>query len=455
MSLTKATYSMIDGPVGNVKDFGAVGDDVTDDTVAIQAAVDEICAAGGILLFPPGSYKISASITFPNASYRVVGSGPSATAISEILGSGQIPLFDFTGVNGPSTFVEAMGFFGPAPGSYGGTAISLAASNGLCIQDCWFAGVATGVGKSNTASFIRVMNCTFEYCFIGINFDSAIECIVDNSTFYKCVNDYVISNACRTSVFTNSTHIETTTKCVTLDGVTDAIIENITCWQDTTSHTPVIIEMTNACERNIIRNVNSYNYGSKLISLIANKNNVNNLFDGLVFTVSGSPPAGTGANAIEVGQTNENNTFSNFQFDGIAIGIVDAAGKNKFRNGSITNSTTAGIRVQSITSLPPYDSEFSGIYLANNASDWNTLGTVSTVWLSDIDGTLSGLTPTRYGTFGAGTSGRLFYGTAIPVTLPYLLGDRVLNINPVVGQPKAWTCTVAGTPGTWVSEGNL
>lgn len=35
------------------------------------------------------------------------------------------------------------------------------------------------------------------------------------------------------------------------------------------------------------------------------------------------------------------------------------------------------------------------------------------------------------------------------------VGDRIYNSTPVVGQPKSWVCTVAGTPGTWVSEGNL
>lgn len=34
-------------------------------------------------------------------------------------------------------------------------------------------------------------------------------------------------------------------------------------------------------------------------------------------------------------------------------------------------------------------------------------------------------------------------------------GDRAVNSNASVGSPKAWVCTVAGTPGTWVSEGNL
>lgn len=34
-------------------------------------------------------------------------------------------------------------------------------------------------------------------------------------------------------------------------------------------------------------------------------------------------------------------------------------------------------------------------------------------------------------------------------------GDRVIQSVPVVGNPKGWRCTVAGNPGTWVSEGNL
>lgn len=44
---------------------------------------------------------------------------------------------------------------------------------------------------------------------------------------------------------------------------------------------------------------------------------------------------------------------------------------------------------------------------------------------------------------------------AIPVVGTWKVGDRVFNSVPSVGNPKSWVCTVAGTPGTWVSEGNL
>jgi len=37
----------------------------------------------------------------------------------------------------------------------------------------------------------------------------------------------------------------------------------------------------------------------------------------------------------------------------------------------------------------------------------------------------------------------------------WAVGDRCFKTNPAVSSPKGWICTVAGTPGTWVSEGNL
>jgi len=40
MSLTKVTYSMIADNVVNAKDFGAVGNNVADDTAALQAALN-------------------------------------------------------------------------------------------------------------------------------------------------------------------------------------------------------------------------------------------------------------------------------------------------------------------------------------------------------------------------------------------------------------------------------
>ena len=47
----------------SVKDFGALGDGVTDDTAAIQAAVTAIGTTGRTLIFPIGDYLCTTALT--------------------------------------------------------------------------------------------------------------------------------------------------------------------------------------------------------------------------------------------------------------------------------------------------------------------------------------------------------------------------------------------------------
>jgi hypothetical protein len=68
----------------SVKDFGAVGDGVADDTAAIQAAINSI--TGGTVYFPTGVYKFS-NLTITKA-IQLVGAGWGSTS-SDIFGSAQ------------------------------------------------------------------------------------------------------------------------------------------------------------------------------------------------------------------------------------------------------------------------------------------------------------------------------------------------------------------------------
>src|SRR6516162_9608562 len=63
-------------PMNNVKDFGAAGDGVTDDTNAIQSAANNGAATGKGVFFPPGTYLHYSSLTFNGI--QVNGSGPSS-----------------------------------------------------------------------------------------------------------------------------------------------------------------------------------------------------------------------------------------------------------------------------------------------------------------------------------------------------------------------------------------
>jgi len=68
----------------SVKDFGAVGDGVATDTTAIQNAANEVGAlGGGILYFPPGTYKTDQAITFTSINgLTVLGAGFGSTNVS-------------------------------------------------------------------------------------------------------------------------------------------------------------------------------------------------------------------------------------------------------------------------------------------------------------------------------------------------------------------------------------
>jgi len=83
MALTKVTYSMIEGASVNVLDYGATGDGITDDTAAIQAAIDYVASLenGGSVVIPyTDAYysvarldaKTNVTVVVPNRATRIV-----------------------------------------------------------------------------------------------------------------------------------------------------------------------------------------------------------------------------------------------------------------------------------------------------------------------------------------------------------------------------------------------
>lgn len=80
----------------SVKDFGAVGDGVTDDTTAIQSAINSVnLAGGGIILFQAGTYLISATVLLKN-NCTLQGSGIKTTTI-KLANNSNVNIFEASG----------------------------------------------------------------------------------------------------------------------------------------------------------------------------------------------------------------------------------------------------------------------------------------------------------------------------------------------------------------------
>lgn len=73
------------GQVFNVKAYGVKGNPSTDDSAAIQAAINAAGVNGGIVYFPPGTYFINAGLTISSPNVMLQGAGANTSVI--IVGS--------------------------------------------------------------------------------------------------------------------------------------------------------------------------------------------------------------------------------------------------------------------------------------------------------------------------------------------------------------------------------
>lgn len=126
----------------NVKDFGAVGNGVADDTAAIQAAITA-AGSGGTIIIPTGTYNVSATLN-ALSNQQILGAGPNATFIQRTGNYGNTLYFSSAGAAKISGI-----WFNLNPGyTSGSTTIANKATFGAHLQlnsgqfavveNCWF-----------------------------------------------------------------------------------------------------------------------------------------------------------------------------------------------------------------------------------------------------------------------------------------------------------------------------
>jgi len=190
MSLTKVTYSMIADNVVNAKDFGAVGNNVADDTAALQAALN--AAQGNTLFIPAGSYKVTSALTVPK-NIKIVGStmrgqGPT-TAGTSLNAFFAGPVLSITSVSPAfsDTLIQNINVIGNRPvygagngieitnrfntmmermtvAGFGTNQINIGAGSYGCILRDIYAAETYAVGTSNANYYLASEYCTLDSC---------------------------------------------------------------------------------------------------------------------------------------------------------------------------------------------------------------------------------------------------------------------------------------------------
>ena len=188
---TRTLQQRLDDTV-SVKAFGALGDNSTDDTAAIQRALDQLYSntdendtrARRTLLFPAGVYLITSALTIPPYAH-LVGEGPDKTIISN------------SGANPVAVTEDDDGNVYGAIGNSGATVPTQIQISNITFKNT----TANGGVSIDNATKIYFHNCKFQgtYASGGADVSTSKGVTVRSTTALPCANIYF--NHCEFTAF--------------------------------------------------------------------------------------------------------------------------------------------------------------------------------------------------------------------------------------------------------------
>lgn len=452
MSLTKATYSMIQNTVANICDFGADPTGIADSTSAIQAAVDSLGTAGAAFI-PTGTFKITSAIDVPYG-ISIYGTGGTSSLIScEDCDGLNFVTF---GYQIGSMFYEDFGLTAAS----GTNRAAITALTNASTQDGLYFHRLRFYGWNQCIVLRSDWNCTISEC-VGQNINQGVELAesagqvigirILNNRFTKSSGGAgSMTNACidlsANSVFTESVHI--------LSNQIYGFASNVNlgkCYYanvvgNDLSGTGNVIRFDTptggyTIQNNFIEVVGASGCGIYIPSVGIQ----DNTFRTEIRNNNIQCTAGSSSYGIDIGQGGgnyqwnivvDNNTVNGFATADIRL--VAGGYTTISNNRCISASATQSMVLDTVTG--------GSVAVENNRC-------VKAITLA---------TPTDYAdgklVFSNNTENGVFQPSkqsAAPTTGTWRVTDIVWNSAPASGQPAGWICTVAGTPGTWKAMANL
>jgi parallel beta-helix repeat protein len=559
MSLTKVSHSMIAGASFNVLNFGAIGDGVTDDTVAIQNAINAAnSAGGGTVLFPEPSaaYRITSPVSLFNF-VSLKGQSRDTKVFRDFVDG-----FAFVAINKDYIEIENFWIYSTTPSvtnPSGGIGIQSGVYN--TIKDVTIVGMRQFGIWLYDSSYNTVENCGFsgwigayqqDSCDIAVLNNANWNTIRNNKCFGGGDHGILVQDTYAGAQPTGNKIIGNTVGEHTAYGIAVYVTNNYNTKTQVinnevrdiigtslsgASGSGIYIQSAGGtiCTGNTVSNCcrSTTNFftlapagigvsspsGTPFYPVIINNNSVDSIRGPCIAAITNGGPVTIDGNICTLVSTDAaanprsiyvsnsprctiSNNVINHTSPTAAINVIARSGVIVTDTAILNNSVRAselGIFLDRIDTATFESLRMIGNYVEGptvqsaqiaRVSGSSIIGNIiygdSIVFelnnsiRSRIEGNslISADTTNAVIFFTGSNSGSIFsetntiigrvsndsasgvivsqYGNVAPVGgNNWNVGDRVIQSVPVVGNPKGWRCTVAGNPGTWVSEGNL
>jgi hypothetical protein len=423
MSLTKVSYSMIQGDVINVFDYMTEAQiaDITSNTgaiavdVAVQAGIDASLAQKKILRLPAGVYRLEKTLNISSTNW-LLGDGKDSTKLYCRHSSSCILASGWGGK------IQGLGIYTFYDSSHGIQAGNN--SRNCSIQDVYLD--ATAVGASCTAYGI--------YLYDNQGFSGGIEISTSYAIQFLC------------GIFMDGLNVNTNT------WTTVSIYNFWTVGYPGPRAGSRGVYMSNRCN-----GIGTCMYGGTIEQFEYGIYVDDNSFGGVFNTDL------------------EGNTYNSYLGDTFSGAINSAFGSSisRYRNGKagvIWNNVdlTSGFGPRQENYYTPFYMVYTGdgapqaIYFYRNAASITAGGALDANRVKFAIGMgqngVNGIDTDPNNHYIEIGNRSIHFDSQSPATTggkAWTKGSICYNSNATVGQPTGWMCTVAGTPGTWVAMANL